>query len=53
MEEKDPLEYDRFTAANLNPALLEKVKILEEELRAETHKDVVLIAYEESQHNPS
>ncbi|MDQ0257908.1 hypothetical protein J2S74_005371 [Evansella vedderi] len=53
MEDKNLLDYDRFAAANLSPDLLSKVMSLEAELRAETHKDVILIAYEESQHNPT
>lgn len=53
MEEKEPMEFDRFTAAELSPDLLNRVMMLESEIREATSKDVVLIAYEESQHNPT
>lgn len=46
-------EEDRFTAAKLSPELISKVKSLETELQAETEKEVILIAYEESNHNPT
>lgn len=47
------MEEDHFTAAKLNPNLIQKVKLLEAELQAETEKEVILIAYEESSHNPT
>ncbi|ARK30472.1 hypothetical protein [Halalkalibacter krulwichiae] len=53
MDQKQPLEFDRYTAADLNPDLLNRIMLLESEIRNETEKDVVLIAYEESQHNPT
>lgn len=53
MKEIEPLDYDRFTTARLSSELLERVKGLEAEIKNETEKDVILIAYEESQHNPS
>ncbi len=53
MEDKQPFEYDRYSAANLSPDLLNRVMLLETEIREATDKDVVLIAYEESQHNPT
>ncbi|MDT8861072.1 hypothetical protein N0O92_12585 [Alkalihalobacillus sp. MEB130] len=53
MESKEPLDYDRYTAADLSPELLQRVVSLEEEIKQSTDKDVVLIAYEESQHNPT
>ncbi|MFC0472556.1 hypothetical protein ACFFHM_19235 [Halalkalibacter kiskunsagensis] len=53
MEGKNRFEFDRYTAADLSPELLERVTSLEEDIRSATAKDVVLIAYEESDHNPS
>ncbi|WP_216829615.1 hypothetical protein [Alkalihalobacterium elongatum] len=50
-EHKQPTEYDRYTAAHLSPELLNRVIELEKDLQAESHKDVILIAYEESDHN--
>ncbi len=51
MESNKPVEFDRYTAADLSPDLLERIVSLEDEIRSTTDKDVVLIAYEESQHN--
>ncbi|WP_202595375.1 hypothetical protein [Halalkalibacter okhensis] len=51
MESKEPVEFDRYTAAELSPELLERIISLEQEINSTTDKDVVLIAYEESQHN--
>jgi len=53
MEEKQPMEFDRYTAAELSPEILNRVMMLESEIRNATDKEVVLIAYEESQHNPT
>ncbi len=53
MDAKEPVEYDRYTAADLSPELLQRIVTLEEEIKNATEKDVVLIAYEESQHNPT
>ncbi|MFC0560096.1 hypothetical protein [Halalkalibacter alkalisediminis] len=53
MEEKQPMVFDRYIAADLSPDLLNRVMMLESEIRNATDKDVVLIAYEESQHNPT
>lgn len=44
---------DHYTAAKLSPELLEKVEALETELREAMDKEVLLIAYEESEHNPT
>ncbi len=51
--ERKPLEFDRYIAANLSPELLERVISLEKDLRCTIDKDVILIAYEESEHNPT
>jgi hypothetical protein len=51
MNQKQPTEFDRYTAAELSPDLLNRLMLLEQEMRTETDKDVVLIAYEESHHN--
>ncbi|TWI54553.1 hypothetical protein [Halalkalibacter nanhaiisediminis] len=51
--EKNPTEYDRYTTANLTPELVEKVMELEASLRSAADRDVILIAYEESGHNPT
>ncbi|WP_169917338.1 hypothetical protein [Alkalihalobacterium alkalinitrilicum] len=52
-EQRQPTEFDRYTAAHLNPELLNRVIELEKDLQAQTNKDVILIAYEESEHNPT
>lgn len=39
-----------FPFANLEPSLVEKVKKLEQELRAQTTEEIILLAY---QHNTS
>jgi hypothetical protein len=53
LEGKKPVEFDRYTAADLSPELLQRVTSLEEDIRSATDKDVVIIAYEESNHNPT
>ncbi|WP_247106693.1 hypothetical protein [Halalkalibacter sp. APA_J-10(15)] len=44
---------DRYTAARLDHHLIDEIKALETRLNKEANKEVRLIAYEESQHNPS
>ncbi|MFB5660253.1 hypothetical protein [Alteribacillus sp. HJP-4] len=53
MDRKTPSEFDRYTAAELDDELVNKVTLLENDLRTALNKDVVVIAYEESRHNPS
>ncbi|MFA9558836.1 hypothetical protein ACERII_16120 [Evansella sp. AB-rgal1] len=48
---KSPLDYDRYATAHLSPDLLQRISSLEEDLRNATEKEIVLIAYEESEHN--
>lgn len=44
---------DRYIAANLDEKRLAEIQMLEERLIKELGKNVRLVAYEESQHNPS
>ena len=39
--------YENFPVANLNESQLEKITLLEKELRSETNENIVLIAYDE------
>lgn len=38
---------DQYKTASLNTELVNKVKILEKDLRMATNKEIILIAYEE------
>ena len=53
MDHNAPYEYDRYNTAKLNPEQLQQIKFLEDSLRSSTDKEVILIAYEESEHNPT
>ncbi|BAB05470.1 hypothetical protein P4637_01180 [Halalkalibacterium halodurans] len=44
---------DHYATMALTEPQLNQIRQLEEQLRKETNKDVVLIAYEESDHNPT
>ncbi|WP_209123756.1 hypothetical protein [Alkalihalobacillus sp. BA299] len=52
-EQSQPTEFDRYTAAQLSQDLLDRVIALEKDLQSQTNKEVILIAYEESEHNPT
>lgn len=40
-----------FSAANISPELVTKIKKLEQDLRNETKQNIVLIAYQEQEQN--
>lgn len=40
------MQMEEYPFANLNPNLVDKVKQLEEELRAQTKEEIVLLAYQ-------
>lgn len=41
------MDQDRYKTASLNTELINRVKVLEKDLRMATDKDIILIAYEE------
>lgn len=47
------MQKDEFTAAKLDPRLLQKVQKLETELRSVTNENIVLIAYQEHDEDDS
>jgi hypothetical protein len=49
----DNINSDYYTTADLKPEMLIKIKSLEEEIKSATNREVILIAYEESDHNPT
>jgi len=51
MKDMEPQDDDRFAAADLSPDQLDNVLTLEENLRSHSNKDIVLIAYEETEHH--
>ncbi|MFB4164507.1 hypothetical protein ACE1TI_11905 [Alteribacillus sp. JSM 102045] len=42
-------KYEGYAAADLEPAQLERLKALENELRESANQDIILIAYEENE----
>ncbi|MGJ9381865.1 hypothetical protein [Salipaludibacillus sp. CF4.18] len=44
MENKEP---ERFTAADLSPEQLNDLEFFEKDLRSDSNKEIILVAYEE------
>ncbi|WP_197276331.1 hypothetical protein [Bacillus sp. JCM 19034] len=45
--------HDRYVAANLDSEKVAEIQMIEERFAKELGKNVRLVAYEESQHNPT
>lgn len=50
MVDKKSLEHDGFAAAELSSDQLDSILTLEQNLRSDSNKDIVLIAYEDREH---
>ncbi|WP_201745345.1 hypothetical protein [Alteribacter lacisalsi] len=51
-ERNVPFQNDQYPAAELNEETLNELQAFESRLRAETGRDVLLIAYEDQNHEP-
>lgn len=47
------LDHDHYIIATLKPTQLNQIKSLEQNLQSTSNKNIVLIAYEPSTHNPT